>query len=70
MKIKEKKYFIVIDSDEQVSTFQLKLDDVNIDYSNEDLQTRLNSYRFKNQTVKVFVNEKNRIIRWQYNTSA
>jgi len=70
MKIKEKKYFIVIDSDEQVNTFQIKLDDVNIDYSNEDLQTRLNSYRFKNQTVKVFVNEKNRIIRWQYNTSA
>jgi|GEM_PF-5629153 len=70
MQKKPKMYSIVIDSDEDVNTFQVKLNNINVDYSNEDLQTRLNSYRFKNRTVKVFVNDKNRIIRWQYNTGS
>jgi len=67
--IKVKKYFIVVDSDEQANTFKIKLDDVNIDYSNEDLETRLNSYGFKNQTVEVTINKKtNKIMKWKYNT--
>ena len=70
MQKKPKMYSIVIDSDEDVNTFQVKLNNINVDYSSEDLQTRLNSYRFKNRTVKVFVNDKNRIIRWQYNTGS
>jgi len=70
MKIKDKMYSIVVDSDEDVTSFKAKLEENNIDTSNEDLETRLNSYRFKNRTVKVFVNDKNRIIRWQYNTGS
>jgi len=70
MKIKDKIYSIVVDSDENVNTFKVKLDQKNINSSSEDLETRLNSYRFKNRTVKVFVNDKNRITKWSYNTSS
>jgi|AP59_1055472.scaffolds.fasta_scaffold451023_2 hypothetical protein len=66
---KSKKYFIVIDSDEQVNTFKIKLDDFNIDYSKEDLEKRLNSYHFTNQTVSIFVDEVTRkITKWKYRT--
>lgn len=70
MKIKDKMYLIVVDSDEDVTSFKAKLEEKNIDTSYEDLQLRLDSYRFKNRTVKVFVNDKNRIIKWSYNTSS
>ena len=70
MQKKPKMYSIVVDSDEDVTSFKVKLEEKNIDTSYEDLQLRLDSYRFKNRTVKVFVNDKNRIIRWAYNTSS
>ena len=49
MKIKDKMYLIVVDSDEDVTSFKAKLEENNIDTSNEDLETRLNSYRFKTE---------------------
>ena len=69
MKQKDKKYSIVVDSDEEVTSFTSKLNELEIDHTNEDLELRLNSYKFKGQTVTIHVNDNNRIVKWQYNTS-
>jgi hypothetical protein len=69
MKQKDKKYSIVVDSDEEVTSFTSKLNELEIDHTNEDLELRLNSYKFRGQTVTIHVNDNNRIVKWQYNTS-
>jgi len=69
MQQKERKYSVVVDSDEELTSFTSKLNELEIDHTNEDLELRLNSYRFKGQTVTIYVNDNNRIVKWQYNTS-
>jgi hypothetical protein len=69
MQQKERKYSVVVDSDEELTSFTSKLNELEIDHTNEDLELRLNSYRFKGQTVTIHVNDNNRIVKWQYNTS-
>jgi len=69
MKQKDNKYSIVVDSDEEVTSFTSKLNELEIDHTNEDLELRLNSYKFRGQTVTIHVNDNNRIVKWQYNTS-
>jgi hypothetical protein len=69
MQQKERKYSVVVDSDEELTSFTSKLNELEIDHTNENLELRLNSYRFKGQTVTIHVNDNNRIVKWQYNTS-